>query len=584
MRTTKTQASTQLLWLKKWRSMGQYPLTLSLVFNGIAGLILILQAGLLAWIVDAVLFKQALLSALTLDLALLLALLPLRLGLLWLANFSATEAALRIKQQLREQLYTQLQVLGRAGIKNEASGQILNTLTDKVEALDGYYARYLPTMSSLTWLLLAILITVVSLDWLSALIMLVTAPLIPLFMILIGQGTEKRNQQQWQTLSRLSAYLLEVLQNITTLKLFNTSKKEAQTLAQLSDYYRISTMKVLRIAFLSSLALEFLASVSIALIAVLIGFRLMWGEMDFFAGFFVLLLAPEFYLPLRSLGTHYHARLEALGVLDSIVKLLESSDSPTTVANTISLPSAIQTIEFKQVSMHYPDERIGLKHLSATLKLNQSIAIVGESGAGKSTVLQLILGLQQPSAGQIVLAETALTPEIRTDWWQQIAWIPQRPHLIAGSIRDNIALGIREPQLDQVIQAAKQAYAHEFIQILPQGYNTLVGEGGVRLSGGQVQRIALARALFKNAPLWVVDEPTAHLDAETENLIQQVLYQVGRERTLIMVTHRLHVLAQMNWIWVLSQGELVAQGSHDDLLANSLPYQSLLQQFEEVQS
>lgn len=168
--------------------MGQYPLTLSLVFNGIAGLILILQAGLLAWIVDAVLFKQALLSALTLDLALLLALLPLRLGLLWLANFSATEAALRIKQQLREQLYTQLQVLGRAGIKNEASGQILNTLTDKVEALDGYYARYLPTMSSLTWLLLAILITVVSLDWLSALIMLVTAPLIPLFMILIGRG------------------------------------------------------------------------------------------------------------------------------------------------------------------------------------------------------------------------------------------------------------------------------------------------------------------------------------------------------------------------------------------------------------
>ncbi|WP_020560085.1 thiol reductant ABC exporter subunit CydD [Thiofilum flexile] len=581
MNTTHLSAKTKLQWLKRWRSLGQFSLTLSLLFNGLAGLVLILQAGLLAFIVNAVLFKQATLTSLTLELALLLALLPIRLGLIWGANWSATEAALRIKQQLREQLYLQIQTLDSIGLKDDSNGQIINTLTDKVEALEGYYARYLPTMSSLAWLLLAIFITVLGLDRISVLVMLVTAPLIPLFMMLIGQGTEKRNQQQWQTLSRLSAYLLEVLQNITALKLFNTSKKEAHVLAQLSDHYRISTMQVLRIAFLSSLALEFLASVSIALIAVLIGFRLMWGEMDFFAGFFVLLLAPEFYLPLRSLGTHYHARLEALGALDSIVVLLASSASPSALKHSETLANPIQTVHFQQVGVRYADERIGLKPLSATLKLKQSIAIVGESGAGKSTVLQLILGLQAPSSGQILLEEHPLTTAVRGQWWQQIAWIPQRPHLIAGSVLDNIALGVKQPQRDQVIAAAQQAYAHEFIQTLAHGYDTLVGEGGVRLSGGQVQRIALARALFKNAPIWVVDEPTAHLDAETERLIQAVLYQIGRERTLIMVTHRLQVLAQMDWIWVMSQGELVAEGTHEQLLANSSPYQTLLSPFEE---
>ncbi len=315
--------------LKGWKTHSGFWLKAAVAIGLTSGLLLIAQAWLLANVVNAVVFAQAALADVMPSLWGLLALFLLRAGLAWASEQAAFHAAVQVKLAIRAQLYQKVQQLGPAWLTGERSGDLLNTLSDGVEALEAYYARYIPAMSLMALVPLAVLVFVFANDWLSAVVMLVTAPLIPVFMILIGKGTEKRNQQQWQQLARMSAHFLDVIQGLTTLKLFNASRREAQVVAQISDQYRQSTMSVLRVAFLSSFALEFFATVSIAIVAVLIGFRLFWGEMEFLYGFFVLLLAPEFYLPLRNMGTQYHARMAAIGAAEKMVGILEEKNEET---------------------------------------------------------------------------------------------------------------------------------------------------------------------------------------------------------------------------------------------------------------
>lgn len=465
-------------------------------------------------------------------------------------------------------------------LSEEHSGAVMSTLSDGVEQLEAYYARYLPAMRLSVYVPLMILLVAATQDWLSALVFLVTAPLIPLFMILIGKGTERRNQQQWQQLSRMSAHFLDVIQGLTTLKLFNTSRREAQAIGEVSEQYRQSTMSVLRVAFLSSFALEFFASVSIAVVAVLVGFRLFWGEMAFFSGFLVLLLAPEFYMPLRNLGAQYHARMQALGVVGSLQEILQQPD--LTEHNTLQDWDGLdtQSIQLRQLSFHYPDGRQALKDFNLSIPAKQTLALVGASGAGKSTVLQLLLGFIQPQTGEILIGATPLQQIAAQDWHRQIAWLPQRVQLFALSVADNIRMS-SQASLEAVKHAAKTAQTHEFIERLPKGYDTLLGEAGQALSGGQQQRIALARVFLKAAPLIILDEATAHLDQASETLIQDTLEQLKGQHTIVMIAHRLSTIQSADCIAFLQQGRVLASGTHAELMQTCEPYQSMLAAYYE---
>jgi ATP-binding cassette subfamily C protein CydD len=459
-------------------------------------------------------------------------------------------------------------------LHGERSGEISTTLSDGIEALDGYYARFLPAMALAVWVPLSILVFVFPLDWQSALVMLLTAPLIPFFMVLIGKGAERLNRDQWRKLSRLGARFLDTIQGLGTLKMFNATRREAQLIARASEEYRVSTMKVLRVAFLSSLALEFFATISIAVVAVLIGFRLLFGEMDFLAGFFVLLLAPEFYLPLRSLGTHYHGRMDAIAAVERMIEILQTPGPVETDRSLV--PEATQhTIRFDRVAFAY-DERPALNEVSFTIEPGERVALVGPSGAGKSTVVNLLLGFIQAQSGEIRIDGNRLD-DIDLAWWRrQIAWIPQRPRLFHGSVAENVALGREALSTTDIHDALTQANALEFVEALPQGLDTLIGDGGQGLSGGQTQRLALARAFARDAQLLILDEPTAHLDRESEALLQQSISSFARKRSLLTVAHRLQTIRDADRIIVIADGRVAQQGSHSELVNDSGIYRKLI--------
>jgi ATP-binding cassette subfamily C protein CydD len=337
-------------------------------------------------------------------------------------------------------------------------------------------------------------------------------------------------------------------------------------MARISDDYRRSTMSVLRVAFLSALALEFFATVSVALVAVVLGFRLLWGDMPFFPAFFVLLLAPEFYLPLRRLGTFYHARMDAIGAAEGIVEILTTPapKSPGGAA-TLETPREI-AIDLQGVRFSYDSAQMALDGISLRINPFETIALVGPSGAGKSTLATLLLRFIHPDAGTVRVNGTDLK-ELADDYWlQHVAWVPQQPRIMHGTVAENIRLGRSCADLEEVAEAARLAQAKRFIERLPQGYHTLLGEGGRNLSGGERQRIAIARAFLKDAPLVVLDEATANLDLDSEALVREAIRRLASGRTLVMIAHRLSTVTEANRIVVLDRGRIVEEGSHTDLL------------------
>jgi ATP-binding cassette subfamily C protein CydD len=562
--------------LQGWKVHAGLWLRLAVAIGLASGGLLILQAWLLARTVDAVVFGQAMLQQVMPWLWGLLALFLVRAGLAWASEQAAFQAAVQVKLALREVLYLKVQQLGPAWLSGERSGDIVNTLSDGVEALEAYYARYLPAMSLMALVPLAILVFVFSHDWLAGVVMMVTAPLIPLFMILIGKGAEQRNQRQWRQLAWMSAHFLDVIQGLTTLRLFNASRREAQVIARISDDYRRGTMSVLRIAFLSSFVLEFFSTLSIAIVAVLIGFRLYWGEMDFMHGLFVLLLAPEFYLPLRNMGAQYHARMEAIGAAERIVEILDTPVVETSGKLTSVAGLRQADIRFEAVSFRYPDGRQAVQDIDLVIRPGETLALVGASGAGKTTLINLLMGFLQPQGGRIQVGGVPLQDIAPEAWRGQLAWLPQRPQLFPGSITDNIRLGMPSAGREAVQRAAALAQAGDFIEALPRGWDTRVGEAGQGLSGGQVQRIALARAFLRDAPLVILDEPTANLDLDSEVRVHAAVRTLAAGRTLILIAHRLRTVREADRIIVLDDGRIVQTGTHAELLQSSPLYRRML--------
>lgn len=515
------------------------------------GVLLIAGAWILAHIIDDVMFEKADAQTIAPLLALALLLYAARAMLSYGADRLAFLGADKVKTAVRADLLKSIVQQGPVAAKGERSGAVLNAYIDGVEALQGYYMQTLPSRMTATILPLAIFLVILPFDLMSGLVLLVTAPLIPVFMIWIGRGAERLNQQQWRRMTYMGGRFLDVLQGLTTLKLFNASRREAKTIQRLGEEFRRDTMAVLRIAFLSSLVMEFFATVSIAMIAVLIGFRLLWGEMGFADGFFILLLAPDFYQPLRKMGAHYHAKMEAIGAAEKIVTLLNANQSQSQQAAAFDAQTI--AIEFRNVSFSYEDNHSVLKHANFIIRAGEKVALAGPSGSGKSTILSLILGFIQPQEGEILINGKNLSAIKPSAWWQHLAWAGQKPRLFTGSIADNVRIGRPDASASDITALLSRCGIEQLAA------NTL-GENGSGLSGGQAQRVALARALLRNAPLLLLDEPTAHLDPDTEALIQRAISDLAGTATVIFAAHRSATLAAADRVLTVKDGRVVETG------------------------
>ncbi|MGY0563645.1 MAG: thiol reductant ABC exporter subunit CydD [Paraglaciecola chathamensis] len=568
-------------FLKRESKPAASALKFSIALGTFNALLMIAGAYLLAKIVHEVMFDAAGLNDVSYLLWALGGIILARGIFLALSQRLSAHAARNIKSSMRANLLEKITRLGPAFTEQKGHGAMLNTLHDGVEALHDYYANYLPSVAYSALIPLAILVVIFPTDWQAGLIFLFTAPLIPFFMILVGHKAEQLNQARWQQLAVLGNYFFDRVRGLTQLKLFNATKRELTQIAKISDDFRHATLSVLKIAFLSSFALEFLATISVALVAVIIGFRLFFGTLDFATGFVVLLLAPEFYLPLRKLGNHYHARLEGISAAGDMLEILQTPESSSSEPKKTASSGFIcltnnPAITLKKLNFTYPDSNEGLHDVSLCLPATGMVAFVGASGAGKSTLFDCLLGFHPQVIPHLNVNNLPLSEDDIPSWQQSIAWIPQQPTLFYTTIKENILLAKPNATMEEVKRAAQQAGALDFIELLPSGFDTLLGEQGEGLSGGQKQRIALARAFLKQAPILMLDEPTAHLDSATEFSVQHAINEYAKSHLVLVIAHRLNTLKQASNIVLLDNGRIVQQGDYQSLSQQDGPFKALL--------
>ncbi|MGW7080111.1 thiol reductant ABC exporter subunit CydD [Streptomyces sp. NPDC054866] len=523
-------------------------------------------------------------------LAALAAVMALRALLTWARGVLAQRAAADAKRTLRERLTGRLRRTSPLRLTAGRHGETATLLTRGLDALDAYVVGYLPTMTATAVVPLTVVAWLAWTDWTSALIVIVTLPLIPVFGALVGAHTARRTARQWQLLSRLGGHFLDVVAGLPTLRAFGREQHQARVVHKMADAHRRATMRTLRVAFLSSFVLETVATLSVALVAVPVGLRLLDGELDLRTALVVLFLAPEAYLPLRAAGAAFHDSAEGIAVAERVFTILDDDDDggggtgdddagcgpSAAYAADRAVPDARAAhLSLEEVTVRYPGRAApALRDVSLSLSPGEHIALVGPSGAGKSTVLALLLGFTQPASGRVTVGGTDLADLDADAWRSQVAWVPQRPHLFAATVADNIRLARPDASDAEVRRAARAAYADHFIEELPQAYDTTLGEHGAGLSAGQRQRIALARAFLKDAPVLLLDEPTAHLDPESEATVTRATVRLMRGKTSIVVAHRTSLLPHADRIITVEAGSLTpaqgappTQGAHPAQLA-----------------
>ncbi|MFJ9702100.1 thiol reductant ABC exporter subunit CydD [Streptomyces fradiae] len=525
---------------------------LAVVLLGLVGAgLVVAQAMLVAEVVVGAFQDGMAVGDLTLPLVLLAAVAVGRGLVSWLTELAAHRASAAVKSELRGRLLERAAALGPGWLGGQRTGSLVALATRGVDALDDYFARYLPQLGLAVVVPVAVLARIVTEDWVSAAIIVVTLPLIPVFMILIGWATQARMDRQWRLLSRLSGHFLDVVAGLPTLKMFGRAKAQAESIRAITGRYRRATLRTLRVAFLSSFALELLSTLSVALVAVGIGMRLVHGTLDLHTGLVILILAPEAYLPLRQVGTQYHAAAEGLSAAEEVFAVLES---PMREPGTEVLPGGPVRIELDAVTVrHEGRSEPSLDRASLVVEPGETVALTGPSGVGKSTLLDVVLGFTVPDAGTVRAGGTdvaALDPE---RWREHIAWVPQRPYLFAGTIAENVRLARPEADDDAVRAALREAGA-DFVDHLPAGVGTPLGEDGAGLSAGQRQRLALARAFLADRPVLLLDEPTAALDGATEEAVVEAVRRLAAGRTVLLVVHRPALLAVADRVVTLRPG------------------------------
>ena len=559
------------------------PFVFSIISGVLAAAMLIAQAFYLSQVIDSAFIRRSGMESLFLPLGLFALFSTLRMAFNWFSLTEANRGSLIIREKVFIQLTRTVGALGPIYAKSVQSGRLSTTLLKGVEALDAYYSQYIPQIFFALFTPLLIAATILPGDPISGGILLLTAPLIPVFMILIGKSASAMTEKQWKTMSRMSGFFLDVLQGLPTLKLFAQSKRQHDAIEESGESFRHATMRVLKVAFLSSLTLELVGTIGMAIIAVGIGLRLMGGKLTFQHALFVLILTPDFYLPLRQLGTKFHAGMEGVSASKEIFAILDQNIPASVQQATFAVHESAgkRPIVFTNVSYTYPGgSQPALEGINATITAGKTTAIIGPSGAGKSTLINLLLRFQEPGEGSITIDGNPIHAIPLDEWHRQISWVPQHPYLFNATLRENILLARPEASAEEMESALQKTGLTTFVGTLPQGLETMIGEQGARLSGGEAQRVALARAFLKNAPLLVLDEPTSHTDPELEAALRSSIQELMRGRTTVIIAHRLETIRSAERIIVVSGGKITQCGTHEELIANGGFYHDslLLQQ------
>ncbi|EBV4005911.1 ABC transporter ATP-binding protein/permease [Salmonella enterica subsp. enterica serovar Eastbourne] len=579
----KTRQKELTRWLKQQSVISQRWLNISRLLGFMSGVLIVAQAWIMARILQHMIMENIPREALLLPFILLILVFVLRAWVVWLRERVGFHAGQHIRFEIRRQVLDRLQQAGPAWIQGKPAGSWATLVLEQIDDMHDYYARYLPQMALAVCVPLLIVAAIFPSNWAAALILLGTAPLIPLFMAMVGMGAADANRRNFLALARLSGHFLDRLRGMETLRIFGRGEAETENIRAASQDFRQRTMEVLRLAFLSSGVLEFFTSLSIALVAVYFGFSYL-GELNFghygtgvtlTAGFLALILAPEFFQPLRDLGTFYHAKAQAVGAADSLKTFLETPLAHPARGEVELAENEPVTIDAVNLIITSPEGKTLAGPLNFSLAAGERAVLVGRSGSGKSSLLNVLSGfLSYQGSLRINGVELRdLSPE---SWRQHLSWVGQNPQLPAATLRENVLLARPDASEQELYAALDAAWVSEFLPLLPQGVDTPLGNHASRLSVGQAQRVAVARALLNPYQLLLLDEPAASLDAHSEQRVMQALKAASKRQTTLMVTHQLEDLADWDAIWVMQDGAIVEQGSYAELSAANGAFATLL--------
>lgn len=579
-------------YLQQWLRAQQEPIKklmrANIALATLSAFILVVQTYFLATLLDKLIMQNVPRDELIPYFLGLIIGFGMRAIILWVREKIGFRSGQLLRNHIRQKILDKIHLVGPATINQKPAGSWASIMLEQVENLHNFYARFLPQQSLSAIVPVVIFIAVFPLNWAAGLILMITAPLVPLFMIIVGIAAADNSQKNMDTLSRLSAQFLDRLRGLETLRLFNRTSEQTEHIENATEDFRETTMDVLKLAFLSSAVLEFFTSISIALMAVYFGFSYL-GQIEFgtynapltlFTGFFCLILAPEFYQPLRDLGAYYHDRAAGIGAADAIVDFLEE-DFLTVHQNekTISLESAVEISAENLVVLSTQGSAL-TKPLNFQIPANHNVALVGQSGAGKTSLINAILGFL-PYKGSLKINGQELRESNLADWRKHIAWVGQNPLLLQGTIKENLLLGNIQANDEEINQALMHSQAKEFTDKL--GLHHEIKDGGLGISVGQAQRLAIARALLRKGDLLLLDEPTASLDAQSENLVLHALNEASQHQTTLMITHRIEDLKQCDQIFVMQRGEIVQQGKFAELQHQGFFAELLAQRQQDIQ-